>query len=1294
MLRLKNMFRKGAQQSQGEDEQQPGSIGLENQGEHIGVWKDVSKTEREMLENQIHVPSEKVTYVMLFRYAKRKELLILCISATCALASGAVMPLMTVIFGQITGTVQQGLNGTTSLTSLASTLNKYTVYFVYLALGDFITTYISTVGFTHCGEYLTQQIREEYLGALLRQNMAFFDTLGAGTITNRITADTNLIQDAMSQKLGLTLSAMSTFLAAFAVGFTRSWKLTLILSSSIVAIMLIMGGCSTLIVKFSKLSTDAWDHCGMLAEEAISNIRTTTAYSTQKKLVAQYDISLSKGEKWGFKFKVALAFMIGCLMTFFYLVFALSFWEGSRLLVDGEVDISDVLIVLLAVIIGSFSLGSLVPNAQAFTVGIAAAGNIFNTLDRKGPLDPTSPNGTEISDIRGELEFKDVKHVYPSRPQPVLEGFSVTFPAGKATALVGASGCGKSTVVSLVERFYDPIAGCVLLDGQDLTTLNLKWLRQQVSLVGQEPTLFDDTIFNNIKYGLLGSHNESNVTADVRGLVENAAKMANAHPFITSLPAGYDTMVGGGGFLLSGGQKQRIAIARALVSDPKILLLDEATSALDSNSEGVVQEALDIAAEGRTTIVIAHRLSTIRNADKIVVVSEGKVVEQGTHTELVGLGGSYCQMLSSYNDPTENIADESENTDGEEGDLHEELQFSNGDLTEEKSVDLAVDDSSPTADSRKWSRDMGLWKAVLFVAGLNKPETKWMVLGLVCSIIAGGGLPVQAIFFTELLVALAQPPERYDVLRRDTHFWCLMYVMLAAVQFLALSVQGVTFAFCSERMTHRIRHRLLGSILRQDISWFDKPENTPGALTTFLSTETTFLTTISGVTLGAVLVAFTGIFAGIAIACVYAWKLALVCTATIPILLGCGLARIWLLTKNQDRVKQSSLVSASIACEAVSAIRTVASLTRENDIRSAYRQILTKQTKLNLKSTLKTSVLFAASQSLTLLCFALGFWYGGLLFSRGEYTMMQFFICIYAIIFGIQGLGGVFAFASDIAKAQSAVQDVNNLFQQRPRIDSWSTEGHKLETVVGAIELRGVNFSYPMRRDRQVISNLNLSIKAGQHTALVGASGCGKSTVFGLLMRFYDPDSGDILLDSQNISKLQLLDYRSRFGLVSQEPTLYQGTIRENILLGTDATDVADAVIHHACEEANIYDFIASLSDGLSTTVGSKGLMLSGGQKQRIAIARALIRNPSILLLDEATSALDSESEKAVQVALKAASRGRTTISIAHRVSTIKDADVIHVLDSGRVVESGTYSELISLRGKFFNLVKLQAQEK
>ncbi|KAF5873575.1 putative leptomycin b resistance protein pmd1 protein [Botrytis fragariae] len=1274
------------------------------------IYAHLPPHEAAILKRQVELPELSSGVGNLYRFSTTNDIIIMVISAICSIAAGAALPLMTVIFGQLAGTFADYFAGTSTKADFDHTINHMVLYFIYLAIAEFTTIYISTVGFIYVGEHISGKIRAQYLAACLRMNIGFYDKLGSGEITTRITADTNLVQDGISEKVGLTINALATFFAAFVIGFIKSWKLTLILTATVAAITLIMGGGSRWIVKYSKQSLGSYATGGSIAEEVISSIRNATAFGTQDKLARQYDKHLAEAEKYGYKTKFSLAIMVGGMFLVIYLNYGLAFWMGSRFLVNGEISLSNILTILMSIMIGAFAFGNVAPNAQAFTTAISAAAKIFNTIDRVSPLDPTSTEGIKLDHVEGTVELKNIKHIYPSRPEvTIMNDVSLIIPAGKMTALVGASGSGKSTIVGLVERFYDPVGGQVLIDGHDVSTLNLRWLRQQISLVSQEPTLFGTSIFENIRHGLIGTKFEHENEERQRELVIEASKMANAHDFVSALPEGYETNVGERASLLSGGQKQRIAIARAMVSDPKILLLDEATSALDTKSEGVVQAALEVAAEGRTTITIAHRLSTIKDADNIVVMTEGRIVEQGTHNDLLARQGAYYRLIEAQKiaEIKEMSAEEEAEIDAKDDQLVRKMSNKVGGieytedpddknilnklmrtLTEKSQSSLALQGKISPSEQHD-----SLWTLIKLIASFNKTEWKLMLVGLFFSIICGGGNPTQAVFFAKNIISLSYPviPANFHTIRHDVDFWSLMYLMLAFVQFIAFCGQGIAFAFCSERLIHRVRDRAFRTMLRQDIQYFDREEHTAGALTSFLSTETTHVAGLSGVTLGTLLTVTTTLIAACALSLAIAWKLALVCIATIPVLLGCGFFRFWLLARFQQRAKKAYEKSASYACEATGAIRTVASLTREEDVLAHYTDSLKAQEQSSLRSILKSSLLYAASQSLMFLCVALGFWYGGQRIANKEYTMFQFFVCFSAVVFGAQSAGTIFSFAPDMGKAKQAAQELKILFDLKPTIDSWSEDGERMESMEGYVEFRDVHFRYPTRPEQPVLRGLDLQVKPGQYVALVGASGCGKSTTIALLERFYDPLVGGIYVDGKEISTLNINDYRSHIALVSQEPTLYQGTIRENMLLGADREDVPDSEIEFACREANIYDFIMSLPDGFSTIVGSKGSMLSGGQKQRIAIARALLRDPKILLLDEATSALDSESEHVVQAALDKAAKGRTTIAVAHRLSTIQKADCIYVFDQGRVVESGTHTELIHKGGRYSELVNLQS---
>ncbi|KAL8152327.1 hypothetical protein V2J09_010087 [Rumex salicifolius] len=1259
--------------------------GLES--DKVGTTESESAKVKPKLQN--------VPFYKMFAFADRLDVVLMVVGSVAALANGMTQPLMTLILGQIINSFGSSNSG-----SVVHEVSKISLRFFFLAIYSGIMSLLQVTCWIVTGERQAARIRGLYLKTILRQDIAFFDTeTTTGEVVGRMSGDTVLIQEAMGEKVAKFIQLMATFVGGFIIAFIRGWHLALVLLPCIPALVFAGGVMALVMTKMSSRAQLAYAEAGNVVEQTVGAIRTVASFTGEKEAIRKYDSRLQVAYRSTVHQGLASGVGLGAVIFLVFSTYALAVWYGSRMIIHKGYNGGQVLNVIMAMMTGGMSLGQTSPCINAFAAGKAAAYKMFETINRVPVIDASSEEGIVLNELKGEIELKDVHFRYPARPDvPIFSGFSLYIPSGTTAALVGQSGSGKSTVISLVERFYDPDAGQVLIDGVNLRNLRLSWVRQKIGLVSQEPILFATTMKENIKYG-----KEDATDEEIRVAVERA----NAAKFIDKLPKGLDTMAGEHGTQLSGGQKQRIAIARAILKNPKILLLDEATSALDAESERIVQDALDRIMSNRTTVVVAHRLTTIKNADNIAVVHQGKIVEQGTHEKLIeDPSGAYSQLVQLQQGAKESKDAQAgaknldnrmdldrvvERSGSQRLSMRRSLSRSSSSghhsftLNYGLPVPLGIEEeANDDEEANTKPRNVSLRR----LAWLNKPELPVLLLGAFAACIHGVIFPIFGLLLSSAIKIFYEPPH---FLRKDSSFWALIYVALATTSLVVIPGQNFFFGIAGGRLIRRIRFLTFEKVVHQEINWFDHPENSSGAIGARLSTDASNVRGLVGDQLALITQNIATVVAALIISFTANWILALVILAMAPVMVSQGYLQAKFMKGFSADAKLTYEEASQVANDAVGSIRTVASFCSEKKVMDLYEKKCEAPVKQGVRKGLISGIGFGFSFFALYCVNALCFYIGAVLIQHGKAKFTEVFRVFFALTISAIGLSQSSSMAMDSNKAKDSAASIFDILDRIPAIDSSSDEGLTLSNIKGDITLDHVSFKYPTRPDVQIFRDLCLTIHSGKTVALVGESGSGKSTVISLIERFYDPDSGTVLLDGVEIKTLKLSWLRQQMGLVSQEPILFNESIRTNIAYGKQSGGGANEnEIIEAAKAANAHTFISALPQGYDTNVGERGLQLSGGQKQRIAIARAMLKNPRILLLDEATSALDAESERVVQEALDKVMVDRTTVVVAHRLTTIKNADVIAVVKNGVVAEKGRHEELMQIpEGAYASLVAL-----
>ncbi|KAJ5750621.1 hypothetical protein N7533_007649 [Penicillium manginii] len=1284
----------------------------------------------------------------------RIDVLLITVGTFFAIAAGVPEPLLGVVLGQLINELNEVACSTTVYDP--SSVRKKVLYLIYITIFNFAAIYIYASCWALVSERLVRRYRKSYFRSLIRQEAAFHDNLPSGQVISRLVSDIETLQSGTSEKVGIYIATISYFVTAYVVAFIKVPVIAGILIAAIPCFfaMAMIGG--HLASRYGARVGKNVDMATSIASSSLSHMKIVHAFNAQRRLEDLFSSHLSESRRDALKKAAVHAAQMGTLFFIVYSSNALAYWKGAHLIADSidglndGVSVGAVYTVIFILIDATFIFSQVSPYMHVFSAATSASGRLLDVINRGSNIDGTSTAGERSANLEDhDITFKEVHFTYPSRPEiPIVQGLSFSIPAKQHTAIVGPSGGGKSTIVALLERFYDPLEGSVCIGEQDIRQVNVANLRGQMGFVQQESQLLDRSILENIAYGLVGSVGHEHLAevilnmsltdfvnkvqsgcteeqaladcdsriAEVVRLARGAAERANALDFIQALEFGISSQVGTSGGKLSGGQRQRVALASALVREPKVLILDEATAALDSMSEKLIQAALAKLSGAVTIVSIAHRLATVKDADQIVVIQKGRLVERGPPRVLLESDSAYAAMVGQQRVENEDIGLSRSTSVSREYDPASEdpIRMLSKETTLEKNQPASLDDEKEPAEaetekdtvdskaekSSRISKCLSTKTCFAFI----RPNLLLIVIGLFMSVIIGASYSSNAILFGNTVGGLS-PCKGTANIRHSGNLFGLMFFIVGVVELFANLIGGCAYGWAADQILYRTRVASLRSLLSQTITWHTSEGRSPGALVALITGDASALSGITGTTIGLLLATAVNLFAGIIISFVVAWKISIVLVPTIPILLVAGVMKLRTQSQFAERHKKAFSKATEITVEALGNLRFVAGFSLEQQLYKEFLLSMHKPHQDTTKAIAWGNFWLASAFSVSNLISALAYWWGSKQIASGLYSQTQFFIVLPALLFSTQSCGQMLALAPDLSKAGKAtsriVELVNTNSAKESHGDSHaltssktgmalisdieankfpetSSTGAKNDYAAVSAALFQVDFSYPSSPDIPALKKMSITFKPGGFYALVGPSGSGKSTIFSMIERFYYPSSGSIFINDQDITQIASSDFRDDIAIVPQENVLFEGTVSFNIGLGArPGYKPTQTEIEEACKLAQIHDVITSLPEQYQTICTHDGKQFSGGQRQRLSIARALIRRPGLLLLDESTSALDGESEQKIQDALAGLAGKTTVIAIAHRLRTIYRADQIFLIQDGCCVDKGTHAQLV-----------------
>lgn len=1283
----------------------------------------------------------------------------LLIAVIASVISGCTMPLFSFLFGQTVNNFTKKIDQTDFMDIIKQLSFNYliigSIMFAVSSLQKFLWEYI--------GKSLIINIKTMYFKTILEQEQAYFDDVNSFEYSTKVQNQTKIIEMGLGFKVGQTISSLCMGIISIVLGFVISWKLSLVLLSLFPFIAISGAFMAKSTQNLDQKKRETYENAGGIAEEVLYNVKTVASFSNFKFERKRYNDKLEESRNAGYSEGFKRSISLLCMFFLIYASYGLAIWYGSLVIANGDENpltgekfgSGDVITVLLSIVFASFSMGISAPNIKAISAACEASSDFFELLDRIPKISnrKNSSVGINKDNIKGEIEFKNVCFGYKKENKEkvkenstgqtnnnisaininetnntndqntssnlLFNNLNLKINAGTNVGIVGHSGSGKTTIVNLLERLYEINSGEITIDSVDINQIDINHWRSLIGYVAQEPVLFNTNIRDNIIFG----RDERNYTDEE---IIEALEKAYAKDFVFSFKEKLDYKAGIKGSKLSGGQKQRIAIARALLDKPKLLIFDEATSALDTQSEKIVKKALnDISKINKTTtIIIAHRLSTVVNCDKIVVLDKGVIVEEGTHSELLEKKGAYFKLIENQL-VNESEINKEENTDTNlnkienneiEGNENIEILDKSKSNQEDQEINPSIKTNNKTQLSKEEQANKQKEEAEFYAKSkseimsiIKEGACIYILLAFISAFFMGAVSPIQGFLISEATSRLGI--KDIETMKHETLITALKYFALSILAGFCIFLQTFSFNRIGEHLTYSLRKRVFTHYLKLHLSYFDNPLNSPGALLTKLSSDSTMINGIAFSIIGTIIQSVATLTIGLGLGFYYSWRIALICLGFVPIISITSVLQMKLYQNQNKTIDDNNTEAGSILSECVINTKTIFAYNFQRKAINMYCEIMLFEKKSIMKITSFGAIIFGLSQFLTYASFSLLYYLGAKFLVKGyinNYEDMN--KAIFCVMFGAYGLSYAQMYVGDLGKAREALLSIFKVLNIKTEIDPYEKRGDNdnnkndnedyilPEDIISKadIEFKNVCFAYSTRKNVSVLNNISFKLEANKSYAFVGSSGSGKSTIVQLLERFYDITSGEILINNKNIKDYDLISLRKQVGLVLQEPVLFKRNVIENIRYGDLTSD--DAKVRKAAEKAFIDKFVNdqnneesnNLTNDTKNDKSNKNTNdksnLSGGEKQRVAIARAIIKDPKIIIFDEATSALDKNSEEIVQKALDAQKEERTSIVVAHRLSTIVNSHKIFVMSKGEIIEEGNHEELMNKNGEYYNL--------